>query len=128
VLQLGNSHMARWLPTCDGARRALRAKCNWESKFVVLNVCRFTAAERQYKGVDKYVEAKQEMWFAHPESGDKFVFVLVGKAEQEDVDEMEAVGLTVFSNVSDAFMSELYAASDLYMNFSKWEGYNLGIG
>src|SRR5208282_362119 len=36
--------------------------------------------------------------------------------------------LAVFPNVSDQFMMELYAASDLYMNFSKWEGYNLGVG
>jgi GT2 family glycosyltransferase len=128
VLRLGNSHMAKWSPSWNGARRALRARFAWENKFVVLNVCRFTTAERQYKGVDKYVEVKQEMWFAHPESSDKFVFVLVGKAEADDVDEMKNAGLAVFSNVTDAFMSELYAASDHYMNFSKWEGYNLGIG
>ena len=38
------------------------------------------------------------------------------------------MGLTAFANVSDTEMTELYAASDLYMNLSEWEGYNLGIG
>jgi hypothetical protein len=37
-------------------------------------------------------------------------------------------GLSVFANVSDNMMIELYSASDLYVSFSKWEGYNLGIG
>ena len=40
---------------------------------------------------------------------------------------MEACGLRVFANVTDAEMVELYLAADLYMNFSRWEGYNLGI-
>ena len=38
---------------------------------------------------------------------------------------MEACGLRVFANVTDAEMVELYLTADLYMNFSRWEGYNL---
>jgi glycosyltransferase involved in cell wall biosynthesis len=30
--------------------------------------------------------------------------------------------------VADSTLVDLYAAADLYMSFSKWEGYNLGIG
>lgn len=34
----------------------------------------------------------------------------------------------MFPNVSDGELIDLYAAADVYMNFSSWEGYNLGIG
>jgi glycosyltransferase involved in cell wall biosynthesis len=34
----------------------------------------------------------------------------------------------VFDNVTDAEMIDLYSAADIYANFSRWEGYNLGIG
>ncbi len=41
---------------------------------------------------------------------------------------MEATGLTAIANVSDQELIDLYAAADVYMSFSQWEGYNLGIG
>ena len=41
---------------------------------------------------------------------------------------MEALGLRVFSNLSDRELIDLYVAADVYMNFSRSEGYNLGIG
>jgi hypothetical protein len=41
---------------------------------------------------------------------------------------MERQGLTVYANVTDNELIDLYTAADLYVNFSKWEGYNLGIG
>jgi GT2 family glycosyltransferase len=128
VLRNGNSHMAKWTADTNEVRRAKRAGLGWEDKFVVLSVCRFTRAERAYKGVDKLIELKQELWFSHPDSRDKVVFVLAGKADEEDVVEMEREGISVFPNVSERLMIELYAASDLYTSFSRWEGYNLGIG
>ena len=45
-----------------------------------------------------------------------------------DVAEMRDAGFEVFDNVSDAELIDLYAAADIYANFSRWEGYNLGIG
>ncbi len=128
VLRNGNSHMAKWTAHTQGMRCAKREALDWDDKFVVLSVCRFTRAERSYKGVDKLVELKEELWFSHPETRGKVVFALVGKANEEDIVEMESAGLSVFANVSDLMMIELYAASDLYVSFSKWEGYNLGIG
>jgi GT2 family glycosyltransferase/glycosyltransferase involved in cell wall biosynthesis len=128
VLRNGNSHMARWTTHTQGMRRAKRDALGWADKFVVLCVCRFTRAERSYKGVDKLVELKEELWFSHPDTRGKVTFVLVGKADEEDIVEMEIAGLSVFANVSDDMMIELYSASDLYVSFSKWEGYNLGIG
>lgn len=128
ILRNGNSHMANWSPKWSEPRRTTRAKLGWEDKFVVLNVCRFGPGERRYKGIDRFIEVMEESWFCHPDSRGKIVFALVGKADADDVVEMQSQGLAVFPNVSDEFMIELYAASDLYMNFSKWEGYNLGVG
>jgi GT2 family glycosyltransferase/glycosyltransferase involved in cell wall biosynthesis len=127
VLRNGNSHMAKWATRTQGMRRAKRDALGWEDKFVVLCVCRFTRAERSYKGVDKFLELKEEFWFSHPDTRGKVAFVLVGKSDEEDIAEMVTAGLAVFANVSDLMMIELYAASDLYVSFSKWEGYNLGI-
>jgi glycosyltransferase involved in cell wall biosynthesis len=128
VLRNGNSHMAKWSLKWNEPRRVTRAKLGWKDKFVVLNVCRFGADERLYKGVDKFIEVMDELWFSHPNSRGRVVFALAGKANSDDILEMQSQGLAVLPNVSDEFMIELYAASDLYMNFSKWEGYNLGIG
>jgi GT2 family glycosyltransferase/glycosyltransferase involved in cell wall biosynthesis len=128
VLRNGNSHLSEWTARTQGVRRMKRDGLGWEDKFVVLSVCRFTRVERFYKGVDKFIELKEELWFSHPDTRGKVVFVLAGKADEEDIVEMEDAGLSVFANVSDRLMTELYAASDLYISFSKWEGYNLGIG
>jgi len=128
VLRIANSHMAFWSTDFVERRRRLRREMGWEGQFVVLNVCRFTQAERRYKGVDKYADLAKEFWFACPEAQGRTTFVLAGKATSADVMQMEDQGLSVFANVSDEFMAALYAASDMYVNFSKWEGYNLGIG
>ena len=40
---------------------------------------------------------------------------------------MQKEGLTIFANVTDETMVDLYVAADAYMNFSQWEGYNLGV-
>jgi GT2 family glycosyltransferase len=127
VLPLANSHMARWSDALSAPRESTRKKFGWEDKFVVFNVCRFHAGERNYKGIDKYVELMEELAVSDSPARGKAVFVLAGKANPDDVSEMESLGLTVFPNVSEELMLELYAASDLYVNFSKWEGYNLGI-
>jgi hypothetical protein len=54
--------------------------------------------------------------------------VLCGHGGAEDVDEMRSLGLEVFSNLTDSELLDFYLAADVYMNFSRWEGYNLGIG
>ncbi|QGM44720.1 glycosyltransferase [Methylocystis heyeri] len=127
VMPLGNSHMANWSDALIAPRKAMREKFGWEDKYVVFNVCRFHAGERNYKGIDKYVELMEELSVSDSRARGKAVFVLAGKAHPDDVAEMKSLGLTVFPNVSEELLLELYAASDLYANFSKWEGYNLGI-
>ncbi|MBV9655769.1 MAG: glycosyltransferase [Acetobacteraceae bacterium] len=128
VLPLGNGHLGRWSPAAAEMRRRVRRDRGWEPLHVVLNVCRFHANERAYKGVDAYADLREALGFADPALASRSVFVLCGKGTPEDVAAMRASGLHVLANVSDEEMAGLYAAADAYVNFSRWEGYNLGIG
>jgi GT2 family glycosyltransferase len=128
VIRLGNSHLASWSSDFGTRRDALRKQLKWEDKIVILNVCRFHKSERAYKGIDRYAEVMAEFALARPTLASRVVFVLCGKATEDDVQEVTGQGLTAFANVSDTQMIDLYAAADIYMNFSCWEGYNLGIG
>ena len=124
---LGNSHLAVWNETFAARRASIRARLGVEEKIVILNVCRFHRAERRYKGIDDYVTLRQSIVETDPALAERLAFVLCGKGLPEDRAEMEAAGLTVFASVSDQELIELYVAADLYVNFSKWEGFNLGI-
>jgi glycosyltransferase involved in cell wall biosynthesis len=128
IIALGNSHLVIWDEGLRWRRQAVRNKLGWADKVVVLNVCRFHAAERGYKGLDKYAEVFNELQFARPKLAAQTVFALCGKADPADVAEMQKVGFEVFANLTDSEMSEFYLAADVYANFSRWEGYNLGIG
>jgi glycosyltransferase involved in cell wall biosynthesis len=128
VIANGNSHLSRWEEGMAASRKATRERLGWSDKVVILNVCRFSAAERRYKGLDKYAEILQEFRFERPKQAAKTVFVICGKGEPEDVLEMRTSGFEVFANVEDSEMIDIYAAADIYANFSRWEGYNLGIG
>ncbi len=127
VAGLGNAHLATWDASMALRRDAIRARFGLQDKFVVLNVCRFHRAERAYKGIDDYVALKRRFEADRPDLAGRIAFVLCGKGNATDVADMEAEGLAVFSNVSDADLAELYVAADLYANFSRWEGFNLGV-
>ena len=127
IIPLANTHLATWDETSAERRRRRRAALGLQHCTVVLNVCRFHLGERAYKGLDIYSELLSDLRWLRPDLKDQVVFVLCGKGTEVDVEEMEACGLRVFANVTDAEMVELYLAADLYMNFSRWEGYNLGI-
>ena len=128
VAGLGNSHLAIWDAGRALLRDSIRKRLGMDGKFIVLNVCRFHAAERIYKGVDEYVALRGQICAAHPNVAEKIEFVLCGRGSEADQLEMERQGLTVYANVTDKEMIDLYTAADLYVNFSKWEGFNLGIG
>ena len=128
VMPLGNAHLGRWDDAASRRRAATRTARGWQDRFVVLNVCRFHFGERFYKGLDLYIETLLQLQAQDPELHARTVFVLCGKGDAEDISVMTASGLTVLANVSDGEMAEIYAAADAYANFSRWEGYNLGIG
>ncbi len=127
VAGLGNSHLAIWDDAHAARRAAIRARLGLADKIVVLNVCRFHKAERRYKGIGDYVALKDAVAVADPVLASRLAFVLCGKGSPADREEMEAAGLAVFASVSDRELIDLYVAADLYVNFSKWEGFNLGI-
>lgn len=128
VIPLGNEHLGRWDQESRSRRSRIRRKSGWEDKFVILNVCRFHAAERLYKGVDRYIEMYDVLQTLDPVLAARTVLVLCGKGNADDIEAMTARGVCVRANVSDEEMVDLYAGADLYANFSQWEGYNLGVG
>ncbi|WP_375461846.1 glycosyltransferase [uncultured Enterovirga sp.] len=128
VVRNGNSHLATWSDPWEERRVAVRKALGYEDKFLVLNVCRFGEGERFYKGINRYGEVASDLPFRHPDLAATVVFLIAGRGDDDDVAEMRDLGLVPFANVSDAEMRDLYAASDLYVNLSEWEGYNLGIG
>lgn len=128
VIPLGNTHLAQWNNSMHQRRAMRRAALDLEGRIVVLNVCRFHESERYYKGIDNYCIVKDRLEAEFPHEAGRFVFVLAGKGGEDDIEEMESRGLRVFANVSDEEMLDLYCCADLYANFSRWEGYNLGIG
>lgn len=128
IIPIGNSHLAIWSEDLRERRHKVRAQHGWSNEVIVLNVCRFSTGERFYKGLNKYAEIANEFQFAKPKLAAHTTFVLAGKGTKADVEEMQDAGLDVFANVSDAEMTDLYCAADIYANFSRWEGYNLGIG
>ena len=128
IIPNGNSHLLPWRDDLRLRRQAIRDRHGWGNKIVVLNVCRFKEGERRYKGLDKSAEIMRQFRAACPQLADKVVFVLCGRGDLADVKKMQKAGFEVFANLSNDELIGHYLAADIYMNFSKWEGYNLGIG
>lgn len=127
-IRIANSHLTVW-ETAYGQRRiTTREEMGWQDKIVVLNVCRFHKSERHYKGIDDYVALLAAFRRSHPEIAQRIVFLLCGKGTEQDQAEMEAQGLHILANAPDERLIDMYAAADIYVNLSRWEGYNLGIG
>jgi glycosyltransferase involved in cell wall biosynthesis len=128
VIRNGNGHLSAWSDDWSRKRADLRRKYGFEGHFVVLNVARFGEGERHYKGIDSYMELAAEAQFLADPQRLSPIFVLAGRGNASDEAYVRAAGLTVFTNISDAEMAELYAAADLFVSLSRWEGYNLCIG
>ena len=128
VLRNGNSHLSAWTPDWARRRAELREKFGFANRFVVLSVCRFGEEERRYKGIDAYLDLVGELPFIFPDLAKKSIFVQAGRGNQRDIAYVKEGGLRPFANVTELELAELYAASDLYLSLSKWEGYNLGVG
>ena len=127
VIPLGNAHLGSWGHGEVRRRPGLRASRGWTDRFVVLDVCRFGSGERCYKGIDRFAETLRVMRDRCPDP-ERIVFVVAGKGMPEDIAALRSEGLEVVANPSDEDLHNLYVAADAYANFSRWEGYNLGIG
>jgi GT2 family glycosyltransferase len=127
VVGLANSHLPAWSEALRPRRDSVRQRIGWGDRFVVLTVCRFSENERAYKGLDKIAMILRHFPYLHPDRSQNLVWALAGAGSATDVAQVEALGFTVFPNVPDETLTDLYAAADAYMGFSRWEGYNLGI-
>jgi GT2 family glycosyltransferase len=127
VIGLANSHLPAWSEALRPERDRVRETQGWRDGFVVLTVCRFHENERAYKGLDKIAVILREFPYLYPDQSKPLIWVLAGAGTPDDVAQAEQLGFTVFPNVSDEMLANLYKAADAYMGFSKWEGYNLGI-
>lgn len=127
VIPLGNNHLSTWSNEMQSRRMATREKYGWGDIKIVLNVCRFLTGERHYKGIDTYLEFMRQYQLNTSQLDGQVLFVLCGRGEKQDVEELRGAGLEVFANLSDEELENIYSAADAYVNFSRWEGYNLGI-
>lgn len=127
VIPLGNNHLSTWSDEMEMRRQGTRERYGWGDRKIVLNVCRFLAGERHYKGIDTYLELMRQFQLETSQLDGQVLFVLCGRGDKQDVAELQSAGLEVFANLSDEELENIYAAADVYANFSRWEGYNLGI-
>jgi GT2 family glycosyltransferase len=127
VIGLANSHLPAWSEELRPERDRMRGAQGWQDGFVILTVCRFHENERAYKGLDKIGMILREFPYLYPDQSKSLIWALAGAGSPSDVEQAEQLGFTVFPNVSDEMLADLYKAADAYMGFSKWEGYNLGI-
>lgn len=125
---LGNDHLLKRRSNLAELAGTFRRRLNVEDEFIVLNVTRFLAPERAYKGVDAYAEVARAFRERHPEAAAKVRFVIAGRAEADDERWASEVGLHPVSNLSDDALLGAYLDVDFYLSTSQWEGYNLGIG
>ncbi len=95
--------------------------------FVVLNVARYLAAERNYKGIDQFVAVRDRFFADHPELENVVTFALAGRSTAEDRNWASQKGLKAVSNLTDDELVSAYLDADVYLSTSQWEGYNLGI-
>ena len=127
IIGLGNTHIPQWTSTMLRSAHEFRAKYGWIDKWVLLSVSRIHQRERSYKGVDQLYELRRWVNILKTSSDKELVFVLCGKGTRSDELELQRQGFTVFRNVDDQLLTDIYAASDIYVSYSQWEGYNLGI-
>ena len=128
VITLGNGHFGQWDDGSNIRRNKIRAEHGWDDRFVVLNVCCFHKGDRFQRGVDTYLNLRAAIESANPDVFSRMIFVLCGEGKKSDVKAMTEGGLVALAGLTDDEMLGIYCAADVYVNFSRWEGYNIGIG
>lgn len=86
----------------------------------LLCISRMGRGERTYKGLTDLVTLAASL---KPE----WATTLAGRGSPQDREELEAQGLEVVSNPSDAEMAGLIADCDALVSLSRWEGFNLPL-
>jgi GT2 family glycosyltransferase/glycosyltransferase involved in cell wall biosynthesis len=123
----GNDHLLRRRSNLARVADRFRRSHGLSDTFIVLNVTRFLADERRYKGADDYAAVREALVRLRPDLADSVRFVLAGRSAEADRAWATARGLLAVSNPTDDELVAAYLDSDLYLTTSRWEGYNLGL-
>lgn len=127
VIRNGNDHLLKRRSNLSSLAGTFRARTGLADQRIVLNVTRFSEAERRYKGCDHFAEVRAALQRIDPEAATRTAFVLLGKGEDSDRRWAEAQGLHALTNVDEDLLVAAYLDADAYLSTSQWEGYNLGI-
>ncbi|MBN1355617.1 glycosyltransferase family 4 protein [bacterium] len=76
-----------------------------------------------YKGLKEFMKLAPVLKRSHPECR----IVAVGRAEENARQPLEKAGIEPVFNLSSVKMPGAYAAADLFVNTSRWEGFNLPL-
>jgi glycosyltransferase involved in cell wall biosynthesis len=79
--------------------------------------------EQPYKGFLEFVQIAEEVMRRMP--GIKFM--VVGRGGEEEAAFLQKKGIIANLNLADDKMGVAYAAADIFLNTSKWEGFNLPL-
>lgn len=106
--------------------RQFRRKLNInDNAFMLLWVGRVQVVgdEQPYKGFFEFVEMAKHLRGAMPE----LCVVVVGRGTEEEEKFLKDRGIIPYLNLPDSQMGTAFAASDLFVSTSHWEGFNLPL-
>jgi len=92
------------------------------NKFKILCVSRFGDGEANYKGIDTFVKFKK--LFKHDS---RYEFIVLGRGTEEEKALIEKKGIKVIINATKEELISAYKLCDIFVSFSKWEGFNLPV-
>ena len=127
VIRNGNDHLLKRRSALASLAGTFRARSGLLDQRIVLNVTRFSEAERRYKGCDRFAEVRAALERIDASASATTAFVLLGKGEEADRRWAESQGLQAMTNIDDDLLVAAYLDADAYLSTSQWEGYNLGI-
>lgn len=83
----------------------------------------FDLDEQPYKGFQSLLEMLPSI----KRLGENVKIALLGKVTEEDTARLGRMGVIVLPNFPAALMGTAYAAADVLLNLSQWEGFNLAL-
>ncbi|WP_157067324.1 glycosyltransferase [Desulfosarcina cetonica] len=118
VIHNGADHLQNRCPPADDGEPSPAFS---SSKINILCVSRLGCGECNYKGYDQFIA------FSDLIDTDRFTCVLLGAGTRADKRAIERAGIKVILNASDRELVRSYLACDVFISFSKWEGFNLPL-
>jgi glycosyltransferase involved in cell wall biosynthesis len=123
LIYLGCDH---YKPASAEQRYSFRKRIGvGDDDIVVLWVGRIQTSkdEQPYKGLLEFIQIAENLKIDNP----RIVPVAAGRGEAEDGAVLKSKGIIPVLNLPDCDMASAYAASDVFVSTSKWEGFNLPL-